>query len=172
MAHKEQQDFFKSVKEKFPDRFKDVSVIDCGSLDINGSLRDFFENPDYLGVDIAHGRGVDLVSRIHELNLNKKFDVVVSSEMLEHDEYWRESLAKMYDLCKKGGLIVISAAGEGRPEHGTRRTGAIWGTSSDYYMNILESHIKEVYNTSMFEEMEISHERKHGDIYFYGIKKS
>lgn len=171
MAHKEQQDFFQSVKDKFPDRFKNVSVIDCGSLDINGSLRDFFENPDYLGVDIAHGRGVDLVCKVHELNLTKKFDVVVSSEMLEHDEHWRESLAKMYDLCRSGGLIVISAAGEGRSEHGTRRTGAIWGTSGDYYMNILEKHIKEVYNPSMFTEMEISHEKKHGDIYFWGIKK-
>ena len=37
MSHKEQQDFFESVKNKFPQHFTDVRVLDIGSLDINGN---------------------------------------------------------------------------------------------------------------------------------------
>lgn len=170
MAHPEQQEFFRNIRARFPDEFKGVKVIDCGSLDVNGSLRSLFDSVEYIGVDIAAGRGVDIVSKIHELSFKEVFDVVVSGEMLEHDEYWRDSLRKMYDMCKSGGLIIISAAGEGRPEHGTTRTGAHWGTSHDYYKNILESDIEEVFKKEEFSLYEISHERQHCDIFFVGRK--
>ena len=37
MAHKEQQEYLLSIKDKFPERFQNCSVLDIGSLDINGS---------------------------------------------------------------------------------------------------------------------------------------
>ncbi len=172
MAHTEQQNYFRSVKARFPEVFENTKVIDCGSLDVNGSLREFFTNPEYIGVDIAQGRGVDMVCKVHELVFKECFDVLVSSEMLEHDEYWRDSMKKMYDMVKAGGYMVISAAGEGRPEHGTSRTGAHWGTSNDYYKNILEEDFREVLPPELFDLYEISHERGHGDIYFLARKKS
>lgn len=172
MAHTEQQVFFKSIKDRFPEAFKDVKVIDCGSLDINGSLRAYFDNSEYIGVDIATGRGVDMVCKIHELPFKEAFDTVVSAEMLEHDEYWRDSLKKMYAMCKPDGYIVISAAGDGRPEHGTTRTGAHWGTSNDYYKNILEEDFHEIFLPEMFSIYEISHDRNHGDIFFLGKKSN
>jgi hypothetical protein len=52
MAHQEQKDFCLSVKEFMPDFFKGVSVLDIGSLDINGNNRYLFENYDYTGIDI------------------------------------------------------------------------------------------------------------------------
>lgn len=171
MAHQAQKDFFIEVKTKYPDFFNNVKVIDCGSLDVNGSLRDMFTNSDYLGVDIVSGKNVDLVSAIKNLPYeNATFDAVISGEMLEHDESWKESLEKMYKLCKKGGLIAISAAGKDRPEHGTRRTGAIWGTAPDYYMNIEEHHIRSVYTPDMFTESEVRYNPVAKDIYFFGIK--
>ena len=48
MAHKEQRDFCLRVKEKYPEFFKDKKVLDIGSLDINGSNRDLFENCNYM----------------------------------------------------------------------------------------------------------------------------
>lgn len=170
MAHSEQNQFFQTVKLKYSDKFKDVKVIDCGSLDVNGSLADLFDDSEYLGIDIVAGKNVDLVCKTHELP-DAQYDTVVSAEMLEHDEYWEKSLKKMYDICKSGGLIAISAAGEGRAEHGTTRTGAIWGTSNDYYRNITEDMIKSIYKEDMFKEMEVIINSSSKDIYFYGIKK-
>lgn len=171
MAHQAQRDFFLSVKDKHPEHFHNVSVIDCGSLDVNGSLKDLFIDSQYTGVDIVGGKNVDIVSAIKDLP-DTQYDTVISGEMLEHDESWAASLKKMYDMCKPGGLIAISAAGRGRREHGTRRTtgSSIWGTSPDYYMNIEEEHVRSVYKPEMFKELHISYNEQAHDIYCYGIK--
>jgi len=170
MAHTAQREFFERVKRLFPESFDNVDVVDFGSLDVNGNLKDLFTNSNYTGVDIVAGRNVDVVSKAHEYNPKTKYDTVVSGEMLEHDEYWQQSLQNMYRLCKKGGLIAISCAGRGRPEHGTRRTdGNEWGTG-DYYMNITPEHIMEVYKSDMFEEWYFEENETAHDTYFYGKK--
>jgi len=172
MAHPAQKEFFRKVKEKYPDSFHKVAVLDCGSLDVNGTLKDIFTDSVYIGVDIHAGHNVDIVSRIKDLETTDKlFDTIVSGEMLEHDDSWRESLQKMYDLCKAGGLIAISCAGTGRPEHGTRKTGALWGTAPDYYMNLTEDDFREVYKSGMFSDMYFEYNERAHDQYFYGIKK-
>ena len=175
MAHPAQKEFFRKVKAKHGDHFHKAKVLDCGSLDVNGSLKDLFTNSEYTGVDIAAGKNVDIVSFIKDLDLeDESFDTVISGEMLEHDETWKDSLKKMYDLTKKGGLLAISCAGEGRREHGTRRTTGekhLWGTAPDYYMNLLESHFREVYKDDMFTEVHHEYNPVAFDQYFFGIKK-
>ncbi len=70
-------------------------VLEVGSLDVNGSARAILEPlgpSDYTGVDIAHGPGVDVICNSEKL-VEKfgaaSFDVVVSTEMLEHVQDWR-----------------------------------------------------------------------------------
>lgn len=175
MAHPAQKEFFRKVKTNHPDNFHQVKVLDCGSLDVNGSLKDLFTESEYTGVDIAAGKNVDIVSYIKDVPYeNESFDTVISGEMLEHDSTWKESLQKMYDLTKKGGLVAISCAGEGRREHGTARTTGmrnIWGTAPDYYMNLTEEHFREVYKDEMFTEVHHEYNPTAFDQYFFGIKK-
>lgn len=170
MAHTAQKIFFQEIKDQFPEYFNNVKVVDFGSKDYNGSLKEFFTNSDYIGVDISEGKNVDFVSKCHEFITNDKFQIVVSGEMLEHDEYWNLSLKKMYDLLLPGGLLVISCAGKDRPEHGTRRTdGHLYGTTQDYYMNLEPEHFREVLKEDMFEDSNCFDYNQ--DTYFYGIKK-
>jgi SAM-dependent methyltransferase len=169
MAHEAQKMFFENIKSDLPEYFTNVSVVDFGSKDYNGSLKDLFTKSDYIGVDISEGKNVDYISKCHQFISNKKFNTVISGEMLEHDEYWKESLANMYKLLRSGGLLVISCAGKNRPEHGTRRTdGHLYGTTQDYYMNLEPSHFREVLKESMFEDSECFDYNQ--DTYFYGIK--
>ena len=145
MAHQEQINFCKSVKEFMPDFFKGVSVLDIGSLDINGNNRYLFDNYDYTGIDIGEGKNVDIVCKGHEFKPNggHQFDVVISTECFEHDKYWRETVRNVIDnLLKSGGLFIFTCATTGRPEHGTKRTSPSDSpfTSKaedceDYYMN-------------------------------------
>ena len=79
MSHQPQLDFVKSVKDRFPQHFKGVKVLEIGSLNINGTVRIFFEDCTYIGVDLAPGKDVDLISKGHELTFkNKSFDTVIS----------------------------------------------------------------------------------------------
>ena len=89
--------------------FNSDRILECGSLDVNGSLRVFFEDKEYIGVDWRPGKGVDCVSLIHEYRdkPDEYFDLVISTEMLEHDPHWKKSIQRMLDLLKIGGNLIF-----------------------------------------------------------------
>lgn len=43
MSHPEQMNFVKELKNKFANYFIDSKVLEIGSLNINGTIRNFFE---------------------------------------------------------------------------------------------------------------------------------
>ena len=160
----------------FPYSFKDAKVLEVGSLNINGSVRQFFENCDYVGVDLAEGKDVDLVGQFHLLSIaNNSFDTVISCECFEHDKHWKETFETMWRIAR--GLVIFSCATTGRPEHGTRRTTPqdspfTSEIENDYYMNLTEQDIrKEIDMENYFSEHEfIARETWPQDLYFWGIK--
>jgi 2-polyprenyl-3-methyl-5-hydroxy-6-metoxy-1,4-benzoquinol methylase len=179
MAHKEQQDFCMGVKSLHANLFKDVNVLDIGSLDINGNNRYLFENYTYTGVDLALGNNVDVVSKGHEFKSDVLYDVVISTECFEHDKMWRETVLNCIKLVKPGGLLLFTCATTGRPEHGTQRSQTNWASpfttkewNEEYYQNLTEEDFRKVFNPNeIFSEYGFSVNTVSKDLYFYGIKK-
>jgi len=175
MAHEQQKQFVARVKRMYPQYFSGVKVIDFGSLDINGNNRIHFNDYTYTGVDIGNGNNVDVVSRAKDYNKDKDFDVVISTEMLEHDEQYVDSLKKMHEVCREGGIIILTAASEGRAEHGTIASDGGYSSpfTTEYYKNITEAELREAWDfDALFSEWKIEYNRRSADIYFYGIKKA
>lgn len=172
MSHREQVNFFTTIYNKNPEAFDNKKILEIGSLIINGSLRDIFKKPnEYIGVDLGNGPGVDLVSRGHEINYpNNYFDVTLSAECFEHDEFWNLTFQKMIDVTKPQGWIVFSCATTGREEHGTHKTDV--GSSpftASYYRNLTEIDFREKFDFSkIFQKFEFIGERNHHDLYFWG----
>src|SRR5665647_1046599 len=98
--HKNVKTFCNQVKKYFPQYFTRVNVLDCGSLDINGNNRYLFESSIYTGIDIVDGANVDFVTMVHQFYPAWTFDVVVSTEMLEHDRNFQLSLQTMFRLTR------------------------------------------------------------------------
>lgn len=170
--HKQVVQFTKSVKQKHPHFFKRTNVLEVGSLNINGTVRRFFSTRRYLGIDITHGRDVDMVTPVHQLDSDKLFDVVISTEMLEHDCHWQQSLQAMFNLTRPGGLLLITCAGPNRPEHGTIKSGPEYSpATTDYYRNLTVDDFRSILNPSDFDEYQVGHMQRPSDIQFYGIKK-
>ncbi len=98
-------------------------VIELGAYNVNGSLRAYVEsfNPEsYTGVDLQSGPGVDLVMDVEMLPTRfepKNFDLVISTEMLEHVRNWKIVIATMKLLLKPGGKLIITTRSEGFPFH-------------------------------------------------------
>jgi len=114
--------FLTTVKVAFPHFFDNVSVLEIGSFDINGSVRKYFNQPkEFVGVDLTPGKGVDIVGQGQEISLGRKFDVVLSTECFEHNPFYKETFANMVRHSRPGGLIIFTCASTGRPEHGTSR---------------------------------------------------
>lgn len=181
MAHREQAEFCTSIQKKYPELFINKKVIDFGSFDVNGNNRYLFTGGSYLGLDAGPGRNVDIVCLAHEYDApTQSFDVVISTEMLEHDRYWGMSLQNMCRLLKSGGLLLITCATTGREEHGTIRQEGHWHPAfmqagfDSYYRNLTEEDFRLVMNCDVvFSEYGFStnNTAPHFDLYFYGIKK-
>lgn len=179
MAHAEQKIFIEKVKEKFPDFFNQKKVLEVGSLDINGTVRDFFSNCNYTGLDVSLGKGVDIVCEGQNYNApDQTYDVVCSAECFEHNPYWLETFQNMIRLCKSEGLIFFTCATDGRPEHGTSRTRPedsplTIGMGWDYYRNLNENDFKSELNfEDYFDSYEFSVDENHHDLFFWGIVKN
>lgn len=100
------------------------TVIEVGSLNVNGSLRSHIESlkpSKYTGVDIREGNGVDEICKIEDV-LDKfgkeSFDVVISTELLEHIFDWKKAINNLKSICKRGGFILITTRSYGFEKHG------------------------------------------------------
>jgi SAM-dependent methyltransferase len=98
------------VKER---GLSDAAVLDVGSYDVNGNLRDLFTN-GYVGVDMREGPNVDKVVNAHGLTEEfgfGVFDLVVCCEMLEHDPAFWISMLRIGDVLKPHGTLLFTARG-------------------------------------------------------------
>lgn len=142
MAHTQQLEFIEILAKQMPRYFHNVDVLELGSLDVNGSIRPFFDQCNYIGIDVAAGKGVDLVCQGQEYDApNDSFDHVVSCEAMEHNPFWKETFANMIRLCRPGGLVTMTCATTGRWEHGTSEVNPVYspltvGMGWDYYRNL------------------------------------
>lgn len=179
MAHTEQVIYCSKIKEKYPRFFQNRLVLDVGSLDINGNNRYLFENCLYIGIDVAEGRNVDIVSMGAELKLpDLLFDMIISTECFEHDRHYRDTLNNIYRMLRPGGLFMFTCATIGRPEHGTRSSSPAdapllkhYGDWQDYYKNLSEEDFRAVLNIDeLFSEYGFETNDSAHDIYFSGIK--
>ena len=99
------------------------SVLEVGSYDVNGSIRTVvvpLGPASYVGVDQSAGPGVDQVVSAVDLVETfgaRSFDVVISTEMLEHVEDWRPVVAEMVNVLTLDGLLVLTTRSPGFPYH-------------------------------------------------------
>ena len=177
MAHIQQSQFFACIAKNYPEFFTGGRVSEIGSLNINGSIREFFLTDEYIGFDVSEGTGVDEVQQGQLISSpSGYYDVSVSAECFEHNPFWVETFANMLRITRPGGLVIFSCATTGRHEHGTTRT-----TPDDsplttklgwnYYKNIdATDFLDTFYMTGWFDAFHFLMCPQTFDLYFYGIR--
>lgn len=181
MAHPQQQEFCKRMSDLFPQYFTGKKVLDIGSLDINGNNRFFLTNCNYIGLDVGEGPNVDVIQVAHLYDApDEQFDLVISTEVFEHDMFYPQSLQNIIRMLKPGGAFIFTCASTGRPEHGTRQSDGssaapllanISEEWSDYYKNLTEVDIRNVKGfEEAFPDGVFEYSDNPGDLYFFGVK--
>ena len=95
-----------------------IRVLEIGSRNINGTVRDHFPGADYVGVDLIPGPGVDIVADVATLPTPAKlFDLCLCCEVFEHTDRWPVLLSAAYMAIRPGGRFIITCAARGRRAH-------------------------------------------------------
>ena len=91
-------------------------ILEVGSYNRNGGLRDVCpEGSEWIGADLEAGPGVDVVLEDpHKLPFeDASFDVVLSSSVFEHTDFFWELFKEKCRCVKPGGYIYINAPSTG-----------------------------------------------------------
>jgi SAM-dependent methyltransferase len=101
-----------------------LDVLEVGSYDVNGSVRELFAGArSYLGIDSRPGPGVDHVFDIEtfqdgpDLGTRRTWDVIVSTEMLEHTPNPAAAIAGIARVSHPGSHLILTTRSPGFPRH-------------------------------------------------------
>jgi hypothetical protein len=154
---------FESFHEHKRELEKDMlCILEVGSLDINGSVRNIFYpwTLEYTGIDPQSGPGVDIVANGHEYS---------KPEAYEHTPHWKEIIARAAENLRPGGLFIATMAGETRAPHS-----AVHGNHPydwEHYANIGEWELRQTL-AKHFSKFETSYINPmvHGDLRCWAVK--
>lgn len=87
-------------------------TLECGAFNVNGTPRMFFSG-DYWGIDMREQPGfVDQVANANDIPFeDSQFEVVVTTEMLEHDPHPWQSCNEMARVLAPGGHLLLTTRG-------------------------------------------------------------
>lgn len=113
-----------------------VSVVEIGSRNVNGEIRDLWPNATwYHGLDLHAGPGVDTVCDACEYAPPHPVDVVVCCEVLEHSQNWQGIVLNACSWLRPGGRLIVTCAGAGRKSHSAIDGEAV--RPEEWYANLL-----------------------------------
>jgi hypothetical protein len=151
--------FVESVLRGLPRRER---VLEIGSRDINGSIRQLFAGARwYCGIDCAPGAGVDCVADGASFRTEEAPDTVVCCEVLEHAEQGEAIVRNAFEQLQSGGVAIFTMATEGRAPHSAVHGGAL--QPGEYYRNVGRDALLGWCRD--FASVEIAHYPERGDLY-------
>lgn len=105
-------DFF----NKFVSEFVNPVIVEIGSQNVNGSIRDIAPPSKYVGLDFQNANGVDIVlTDPYSFPLPDQYaDIVVTSSCFEHSELFWLSFLEGVRILKPNGLFYINAPSTGK----------------------------------------------------------
>lgn len=131
-----------------------ATVLELGGRNVNGTTRPLFPSASrYVSVDINAGPDVDVVADAAEVDLGEQFDVVVSTELMEHTPRGAEIVANAAAHLVPGGMFVATMAGPGRAEHGAG--GEPSPPPGEFYRNVSPDELTEWLTAAGFDRFEV-----------------
>ena len=103
---------------KFSGEFVEPTIVEIGSQNVNGSIKDVAPPSNYVGLDFQEAKGVDIVLQdAYSFPLPDNYaDIVVTSSCFEHSEMFWLTFLEGVRILKPRGLFYINAPSTG-PYH-------------------------------------------------------
>lgn len=176
MAHPQQFFYVNGVRQFLPEYFRGRKVLEIGSLNLNGSVRQFYTDCDYTGLDVGEGRDVDVVCPGEHYGAPAtSFDMIISCEAMEHNPAWRTTWLNMLRMLKPDGLMIMTCATIGRRQHGTAEfhpgdSPLTVGQQQNHYRNLVAEDFAGLASLpAWFAEHGFHTDHESHDLYFFGL---
>jgi hypothetical protein len=145
-------------------------VVEIGSRNINGTIRPMFDvhAKKYIGVDVSPGDGVDVVADGATYRPPVPADVVVCCEVLEHAPNARQIVENAVLMLRGGGMLILTAAGEGRAPHSAVDGGRV--REGEFYRNVTRALLRKWLEDAGVAAFEITVDDSAKDIYAWAIR--
>ena len=144
-------------------------VVEYGSRDINGSVRDIFSAKKYIGIDLIPGKGVDVIGDAGTWRSPTPPDVIVCCELLEHTASAERIARNMCASVAPGGFIIITCACDPRAPHSAQDGGTL--REGEHYENIKYSDLSQWIDPG-FDVCEFEEHGGRGDLYVIARKRT
>lgn len=139
-----------------------LKAVEFGACDVNGNAREIFPNARWVGVDRRKGPNVNVVVNAEHWVGPPAYDLVLTTEMLEHAPNPRAVLESAWNCLRPGGLLIATmAAPERRPHSNDGDNNHI--PDGEHYEGISEEAIRSM--LLLWEIIEVVHDPAAGDLY-------
>lgn len=159
--------YISEAVEKYVGPADGLSVLEFGSYNVNGTVRDYFPNSDFFGIDVREGPCVDFVCDAAEFDGEGRYDVVISAETLEHAPRPKEIIQRAWDSLRPGGILILTAGGPDRTPHNA--DGGHDDLRGEHYQNIYPDQLEEW--LAGWKILSLVHNEQDKDVYATAVKR-
>ena len=101
--------------QTYASEFVNPTIVEIGSQNVNGSIKDVAPPSNYVGLDFQEAKGVDIVLQdAYSFPLPDNYaDIVVTSSCFEHSEMFWLTFLEGVRILKPRGLFYINAPSTG-----------------------------------------------------------
>jgi hypothetical protein len=153
----------------------DISIVEFGGRNVNGTIRSLFDTPRYLAIDIVDGPGVDIVADASDWQPPEPVDGVICCEVLEHTPKVRDIINNAARMLRPSGWLLVTCAAPLRDPHSAVDGGKL--REDEYYENICSDRVVRILTESdprtscpRWTDFEVTVGRRGLDLYFLATK--
>jgi len=158
--HPEAHAFVQSVVERTHHPRK---ALELGAYNVNGHCRGLFPSvTEWYGIDLRPGPNVDETANAETWKPQKRYDLVLCTEVLEHARHPEAIVETAHKALRKKGFFIMTCATTGRAPHSN--DGAHSGFK-DYYRNITLTEMDDWLRHSGFRILRLEQNRQACDLY-------
>lgn len=140
--------------------------LDIGGRDVNGTVHELLPGVAWTVLDIEAHPSVDIVADITTWRPTGRYDIVLSTEAIEHIEAWHRIIAAGYAVLRHGGYMLVTGGSTGRLPHSC--TGVVPVPDGEYYGNVAPDELERVAREAGFSTVRVEYNPEpHFDVYMW-----
>jgi hypothetical protein len=144
--------------------------LDLGGRDVNGTVHSLFPNVKWTVLDRVEHPSVDIVADVTKWWPEREaWDLVISTETIEHVENWERIINAGYGALKQGGYMIVTGGSTGRGPHSC--IGHVPVPEGEWYGNVTPSDLHDAATQAGFRDLYVEYNpAPHFDVYMLAQK--